>query len=59
MEKITNWHVSSFSGGNNNCVEVAVATEVVGIRDTKDRLAGHITVTPDAWTAFTSKVTER
>jgi hypothetical protein len=35
------WRKSSrSSGGSNNCVEVAVASENVGVRDTKDRLAG-------------------
>jgi hypothetical protein len=53
------WRKSSYSsGGEGNCVEVALATETVGIRDTKDRSAGHIAVTPDAWAAFTSKVNQ-
>lgn len=53
------WRKSSFSHEASDCVEVALATEVVGVRDTKDRVAGHITVTPGAWSAFTSKVAER
>lgn len=53
------WRKSSrSSGGSNNCVEVAVATEAVGVRDTKDRKAGHLAVTPNAWSVFLAKVTE-
>ncbi|GAA1946057.1 DUF397 domain-containing protein [Amycolatopsis minnesotensis] len=51
------WRKSSYSGmgggDNNECVEVAVSTETVGVRDTKDRAAGHLTVSPAAWAAFT------
>jgi hypothetical protein len=40
------WRKSSrSSGGEDNCVEVALAPHSVGIRDTKDRAAGHLEVT--------------
>ena len=60
MEDLINamWHKSSYSGGNNNCIEVAV-TERVGIRDTKDRSAGYLVTTPGAWLAFINKVGDR
>ncbi|MEV8615936.1 DUF397 domain-containing protein [Amycolatopsis sp. NPDC051373] len=53
-DELTGWRKSSrSSGGSNNCVEVAVsATPRVGVRDTKDREAGHLTVTSEAWSAF-------
>jgi uncharacterized protein DUF397 len=31
------WRVATYTGGNGNCVEVADATRVILIRDTKDR----------------------
>ncbi|WSE35146.1 DUF397 domain-containing protein [Amycolatopsis rhabdoformis] len=52
------WRKSSYSsGGEANCVEVAVAA-AVGIRDTKARETGHLTVTPAAWVAFTEAIAE-
>ncbi|WP_017975231.1 DUF397 domain-containing protein [Actinopolyspora halophila] len=46
------WRKSSRSQGADNCVEVAVTTDVVGVRDTKDRAAGHFTTTGRQWSAF-------
>ncbi|MEC3974720.1 DUF397 domain-containing protein [Amycolatopsis sp. H20-H5] len=55
--KNAHWRKSSrSSGGSNNCVEVALATKTVGVRDTKDRAAGHLAVSPGAWGAFLAKV---
>ncbi|WP_282695752.1 DUF397 domain-containing protein [Streptomyces sp. CC208A] len=48
------WHTSTYSGNNDDCVEVADNLPgVVRVRDTKDRALGELTATPDAWTAFT------
>lgn len=53
----TAWRKSSYSGGNNGqCVEVALATHVVGIRDTKDRDGGTLSVAPTSWTGFIAKI---
>ena len=49
------WAKSSYSGGNGGeCVEIGRAEDApyVGIRDTKDRAGGHLTVPATAWTAF-------
>jgi hypothetical protein len=47
------WITSSYSGSNGgNCVEVAFAAPVIGIRDSKDRTTGHLAVSPPAWRAF-------
>jgi hypothetical protein len=46
------WRKSSYSTTEANCVEVAVAPVVVGIRDTKDRDGGTLTVPAAAWSAF-------
>ncbi|WIX79811.1 DUF397 domain-containing protein [Amycolatopsis carbonis] len=48
------WRKSSYSTNDSNCVEVATSPVEIGIRDTKDRAGGHLTVSPTAWTAFLS-----
>lgn len=45
------WCKSSHSGEEQSCVEVAVGSEI-GIRDTKDRSGGMLTVPSDSWAAF-------
>jgi hypothetical protein len=48
------WRKSSYSqGANTNCVEVAFAPEVVGVRDSK-KVAPRLAFTPTAWRAFLS-----
>ncbi|MER7794622.1 DUF397 domain-containing protein [Streptomyces sp. NPDC097640] len=44
---------SSYSGQNNNCLEIA-ATSGGGraVRDSKDRRGAHLTFTGGAWQAF-------
>jgi hypothetical protein len=45
------WRISSWSNGTN-CIEVAVQSESVQIRDSKNR-SGHILAVPAAtWQAF-------
>ncbi|MEV6896985.1 DUF397 domain-containing protein [Amycolatopsis sp. NPDC051372] len=47
------WNKSSHSSTQANCVEVIATPSVeIGVRDTKDRGAGHLTVSAEAWTAF-------
>jgi hypothetical protein len=56
------WRKSSYSGTDTKegeCVEVAVAHNAVGCRDTKCRDAGELNVTPAAWNAFLTKVAAR
>jgi hypothetical protein len=55
MEDIieASWRTSSYTGnGGGNCVEVADATRVVLVRDTKDREGGTLAFPADAWRAF-------
>lgn len=58
MQRFTNWKKSSRSADQGNCVEVAVTPEAVGVRDTKDRAAGHVTVTRTNWQRFVSQIKE-
>lgn len=50
------WRTSSYSGGQGTCVEVAPLSQTVGVRDTKDRARGHLTVSRTAWTTFVRSV---
>jgi hypothetical protein len=51
------WFTSSFSDGQSQCVEVALAPDVVGVRDTKQRGAGPTLVFATAeWSAFVAGV---
>ncbi|WP_406285835.1 DUF397 domain-containing protein [Embleya sp. NBC_00896] len=49
------WRKSSHSGGSasSDCVEVApLALVAAGVRDTKSRERGHITIAVASWGAF-------
>lgn len=46
------WRTSSHSNDIGQCVEVALTSRAVGIRDTKDRAGGTLTATPAAWAGF-------
>jgi hypothetical protein len=55
-EGTIHWRKSSYSPHNDNCVEVGLTPDVIGIRDTKDRAGGHLVVTPARWQAFLDAV---
>jgi hypothetical protein len=49
------WFKSSYSGSEgDNCVEVAMRTEAVLVRDSKDTDRQALAVSRDAWSAFTA-----
>ncbi|WP_217142105.1 DUF397 domain-containing protein [Streptomyces sp. AC627_RSS907] len=54
IEVAYEWRKSSYSGDEGgNCVEVAAEPTAIHIRDSKTApTTPHITVAPDAWTAF-------
>jgi hypothetical protein len=45
------WRKSSYSTAQGECVEVAIAG-TVGVRDTKNRASGQLTVSREAWSAL-------
>ncbi|HEY1622559.1 MAG TPA: DUF397 domain-containing protein [Streptosporangiaceae bacterium] len=56
-ECATPWRTSSFSGGGNQCVEVAdLLNGDVAVRDSKNRGTGMIRVNATAWTAFMTSI---
>ncbi|MEU4214059.1 DUF397 domain-containing protein [Actinoplanes sp. NPDC026623] len=50
------WRTSSRSGGNGDCVEVAITDEGVAVRDTKDRDKPPHIYTHSEWVAFVGGV---
>nr|WP_209518712.1 DUF397 domain-containing protein [Streptomyces syringium] len=46
------WFKSTYSGTDSNCVEVARAPGVIGVRDSKDPGGPVLTFGPVAWRAF-------
>ncbi|MFE9575338.1 DUF397 domain-containing protein [Nocardia sp. NPDC006044] len=47
------WFKSSYSGGNNDCVEVAYLGDgAVGVRDSKNPSGPALVFAPSAWDAF-------
>ncbi|MGE7437845.1 DUF397 domain-containing protein [Kitasatospora sp. NPDC001175] len=47
------WFKSSYSGNEGGeCVEVAIASDTVFVRDSKDKHGPRLTFTPEAWAAF-------
>ncbi len=51
--RCTEWRKSSYSGGDNECVEVATgAAGSVPVRDSKDPQGPVLTFSREAWQAF-------
>jgi Domain of unknown function (DUF397) len=50
------WRKSSYSGGGNNCVEVATGPATVAVRDSKNPEGGQLVLGASAWTAFTTAI---
>ena len=50
------WRKSSYSGGDNNCVEVGTADAEVAVRDTKNPHDGTLRFSAGAWRTFTEGI---
>ena len=46
------WRKSSYSSGDNACVEIAHTSALVGIRDSKSHDSGALLITAPAWRGF-------
>ena len=54
------WFKSSYSsGGDGDCVEVALTPATVHIRDSKTPDAAHLTIDPTTWANFLTHVSTR
>jgi hypothetical protein len=55
-EGVSDWRVSTYTGGQGNCVEVGRSATTVAVRDTKDREGPVLYFGPAAWRAFTQRL---
>jgi hypothetical protein len=55
----TAWRKSSYSANSTNCVEVAFAPAVIGVRDTKQRGGGTLVFSCATWAHFRARVARR
>ena len=49
---LAGWRTSSYSNVGGNCVEIAAASGIIGVRDTKDQAGVALTFSPAAWQRF-------
>jgi hypothetical protein len=57
MDRTVRWRRSSAcTGADSTCVEVAVGTEAVAVRDSKDAAGPVLRFTPAEWRAFLAGV---
>jgi hypothetical protein len=55
VEVARNWRKSGYSSGSEgDCVEVAACTDLVHVRDSKDKDGAQLALGADAWTRFLS-----
>lgn len=58
MSEFFSWRRSSRTQGQGQCVEVSFAESAVGVRDSKNRPAGQLTVGRTQWLAFLKRIKE-
>ncbi|TDD05898.1 DUF397 domain-containing protein [Saccharopolyspora terrae] len=46
------WFKSSYSATQDECVEVAITSTAIGVRDTKDRNGGTLVFDSTTWSTF-------
>ena len=51
------WFKSSYSATQNECVEVAITSTAIGVRDTKDRNGGTLVFDSTTWSTFLTHLT--
>lgn len=50
------WRKSSYSATQGECIEVADLSTGIGLRDSKQPEAGHLTVTTEAFSRFLRQI---
>jgi Domain of unknown function (DUF397) len=50
------WRKSSYSGGGNQCVEVAAAAGMYAVRDSKNPAGGYLVFGGGEWQAFLAQI---
>jgi hypothetical protein len=50
--ELADWHKSSYSGAQADCVEVGRAPEIVGVRDSKNREGDVLVFPQERWADF-------
>jgi len=50
------WRKSSYSGGDNNCVEVGTTGPQVAVRDSKRVRGDGLSFSAEAWQSFTERL---
>ncbi len=53
---VSDWRVSTYTGGQGNCVEVGRSATTIAVRDTKDREGPVLHFDPAAWRAFMQRL---
>jgi hypothetical protein len=53
----TAWRTSSYSTGTGNCLEITRSASLTGVRDSKHRPGGSLTLTTAQWTGFVAAIT--
>ncbi|MGH7867767.1 MAG: DUF397 domain-containing protein [Candidatus Dormibacteraceae bacterium] len=53
------WRKSSYSGGGNDCVEVAIAPTDIRVRDSKNPLGPRLCFDAEGWTAFVCRAIQK
>ncbi|NYH79928.1 hypothetical protein FHR84_003277 [Actinopolyspora biskrensis] len=56
MSEFFSWRRSTRTQGQGQCVEVGFAENAVGVRDSKNRPAGHLAVELAQWRAFLKRI---
>lgn len=53
------WRVSSYSGGNGNCVQVAELDQRIAVRDSKNPDGGMLVLPDASWASFIAEAARR
>lgn len=56
MARPLTWRKSSYSGGGNDCVEVAWPAARAAVRDSKNPEGGQLSFTESSWATFLAAI---